>query len=143
MPTRILCTTDGSKAAQKGVAYAVELVKKNGGSLTFLNVVTVSAQRAARTYFWDQEILDAAAAQIHKVLGAATQIAAGAGLRDVSCVTVSGCNIPDAITTYAKKNEMDQIVVGSRNKRGAARLLLGSVAGGVAARASCPVTIVP
>ena len=143
MPARILCTTDGSKPAQKGVAYAVELVKQNGGSLTFLNVVTVSARRAARTYFWDQEILDAAAAQVHKILGAATGVAAGAGLRDVSCVTVSGRNIPDAITAYAKKNDVDHIIVGSRNKRGAARLLLSSVAGGVAARASCPVTIVP
>jgi nucleotide-binding universal stress UspA family protein len=143
MPAKILCTTDGSKAAQKGVAYAVELAKRDGGSLTFLNVVTVSARRAARTYFWDQDILDAAAAQVHKVLGAATRVAAGAGLSGVSCVTVSGRNIPDAITAYAKKNDVNQIVVGSQNKRGAARLLLSSVAGGVAAKASCPVTIVP
>jgi nucleotide-binding universal stress UspA family protein len=143
MPTRILCATDGSKSAQKAVAHAVELAKKNGGSLTFLNVVTVSAQRAARTYFWDQEILDAAAAQVHKILGAATRVATDAGLSGVASVTVSGRNIPDAITAYAKKNDVNQIIVGSRNKRGAARLLLRSVAGGVAARASCPVTIVP
>ena len=58
-------------------------------------------------------------------------------------MTVTGRNIADAIAGYAKKNEVDQIIVGSRNKRGAARLLLGSVAGSVAARASCPVTIVP
>ena len=57
MPTKILCTTDSSKTAQKGVAYAVGLAKKNGGSLTFLNVAPSSARRAARTYFWDQEIL--------------------------------------------------------------------------------------
>jgi nucleotide-binding universal stress UspA family protein len=143
MPTRILCATDGSKSAQKAVAHAVELAKKNGGSLTFLNVVTVSAQQAARTYFWDQEILDAAAAQVHKILGAATRVATDAGLSGVASVTVSGRNIPDAITAYAKKNDVNQIIVGSRNKRGAARLLLSSVAGGVAARASCPVTIVP
>jgi len=143
MPTKILCTTDGSKAAQRGVAYAVELAKKSGSSLTFLNVITVSPKRAARTYFWDQEILDAAGAQVHKILSGATRAAAGAGLRDVSCVTVTGRNIPDAITAYAKKNDVNQIIVGSRNKRRAARLLLSSIAGGVAARASCPVTIVP
>src|SRR5215471_11822152 len=109
MPSRILCTTDGSKAAQKGVAYAVELAEKNGGSLTFLNVVTVSARRAVRTYFWDQEILDAAAAQVHKILGATTRVATDAGLSDISCVTVSGRNIADAITAYAKKNDVNQI----------------------------------
>ena len=143
MPPKLLCATDGSKPAQKAVAYAVDLAKRNGASLTFLNVMTVSARRAARTYFWDQEILDAAAVQIHKTLGGAMQAANAAGVSGASCVTVNGRNIAAAIAAYAKKNDIDQIIVGSRNKRGAARLLLGSVAGGVAARASCPVTIVP
>jgi len=143
MPSKLLCATDGSKPAQKAVAYAVGVAKKNGDSLTFLNVMTVSSKRAARTYFWDQEILDAAAVQVHKTLGGAMKAATGAGLAGASCVTVSGRNISDAIAGYAKKNGFDHIIVGSRNRRGAARLLLGSVAGSVAAKASCPVTIVP
>lgn len=143
MPSKLLCATDGSKPAQKAVDYAIKLAKKNGDALTFVNVVTVSARRAARTYFWDQEILDAASAQIHEILGRATGAANAAGLSGTSCVTVNGRNIAEAIAAYAKKNQFDQIIVGSRNKRGAARLLLGSVAGSVAARASCPVTIVP
>jgi len=143
MPSKLLCATDGSKPAQKAVAYAVDLAKRDGASLTFLNVMTVSAKRAARTYFWDQEILDAAAIQTHKILSGAKKAATAAGLSGISCVTVSGRNIADAITAYAKKNNTDQIIVGSRNRSRAARLLLGSVAGGVAARASCPVTIVP
>jgi nucleotide-binding universal stress UspA family protein len=143
MPSKLLCATDGSRPAQKAVAYAVGLAKKNGDSLTFLNVITVSARKASRTYFWDQEILDAAAAQIHKTLGGAMKAAEAAGLSGASCVTVTGRNISDAIAAYAKKNDVSQIIVGSRNRRGAARLLLGSVAGSVAAKASCPVTIVP
>ena len=75
MPSKLLCATDGSKPAQKAVSYAVGLAKKNGDSLTFLNVMTVSARRAARTYFWDQEILDAADAQIHRILGNAMKAA--------------------------------------------------------------------
>jgi nucleotide-binding universal stress UspA family protein len=143
MPSKLLCATDGSKPAQKAVTYAVDLAKRDGASLTFLNVMTVSPRRAARTYFWDQEILDAAAIQTHKILSGATKIAAAAGLSGTTCVTVSGRNIAEAIAGYAKKNGMDHIIVGSRNKSGAVRLLLGSVAGGVAARASCPVIIVP
>jgi nucleotide-binding universal stress UspA family protein len=143
MPSTLLCATDGSKPAQKAVAYAVNLAKQNGQPLTFLNVLTVSARRAARTYFWDQEILDAAAVQVHKILGGAKKAADAAGLADAACVTVSGRNIADAITGYAKKNDVGLIIIGSRNKRGAERLLVRSVAGAVAARASCPVTIVP
>jgi nucleotide-binding universal stress UspA family protein len=140
MASSLLCATDGSKPAQKAVAYAVELAKKDGASLIFLNVMTVSSKRASKTYFWDQEILDDAAVQSHKALKAAASAATGVG--GVSCVTVTGRNIAAAIAAYAKKNGIGHIVVGSRNRRGATRLLLGSVAGSVAAQASCPVTIV-
>lgn len=143
MPSKLLCATDGSKPAKKAVDYAIALAKRNGDSLTFVNVNTVSAKRAAKTYFWDQEILDAAAVQIHKILSAAGKAASGSGLAGASCVTITGRNIPEAIAAYAKKNGFDHIVVGTRNRRGMARILLGSVASGVAARASCPVTIVP
>jgi len=143
MPSKLLCATDGSKQAEKAVGYAVEQAKKSGASLTFLNVVTVSSERAARTYFWDQEILDASAIQLHKVMRAAMSAANRAGLTDATCVSVSGRDIAGAISAYVKKNGIDQIIMGSHGRRGAARLLLGSVAGSVAARASCPVTIVP
>jgi nucleotide-binding universal stress UspA family protein len=55
MPSNLLCATDGSKQAEKAIAYAVKQAKKSDASLTFLNVVTVSSERAARTYFWDQK----------------------------------------------------------------------------------------
>jgi nucleotide-binding universal stress UspA family protein len=96
-----------------------------------------------RTYFWDQDILDASAAQVHKIMRAAMSAANKAKLSGATCVTVSGRDIAGAISAYAKKNGVDQIIMGSHGRRGAARLLLGSVAGSVAARASCPVTIVP
>jgi nucleotide-binding universal stress UspA family protein len=143
MPSNLLCATDGSKQAEKAIAYAVKQAKKSDASLTFLNVVTVSSERAARTYFWDQDILDASAAQVHKIMRAAMSAANKAKLSGATCVTVSGRDIAGAISAYAKKNGVDQIIMGSHGRRGAARLLLGSVAGSVAARASCPVTIVP
>jgi|SRR5690242_12337529 nucleotide-binding universal stress UspA family protein len=142
MASKLLCATDGSKSAQQAIAFAVNLAKKEDASLIFLNVNSVSPERASRTYFWDQEILDAAAIQVHKVLGVAMESATTAGLKKVSCVTVSGRNIAEAISTYAKENGIDQIIVGSHGRRGAAAVLLGSVASGVAATANCPVTIV-
>jgi nucleotide-binding universal stress UspA family protein len=142
MASKLLCATDGSKSAQQAITFSVNLAKKENASLTFLNVNNVSPERASRTYFWDQEILDAAAIQVHKVLGAAMDSATKAGLKNASCVTVSGSNVAEAISSYAKEHGIDQIIIGSHGRRGAAAVLLGSVASGVASTAHCPVTIV-
>ena len=142
MALKLLCATDGSKSAQQAITFSVNLAKKENASLTFLNVNSVSPERASRTYFWDQEILDAAAIQVHKILSAAMDSAAKAGLKNVFCVTVSGRNFAEAISSYAKEHGIDQIIIGSHGRRGAAAVLLGSVASGVASTAHCPVTIV-
>jgi nucleotide-binding universal stress UspA family protein len=142
MSAKVLCPTDGSKLAQKAIAYAVDLATREGANLTFLHVETLSPKRAARTYFWDQNILDAADVQDHKILNAAEAAARGAGFARASYVTVAGRDIAQAIAAYAKKNDVGHIVMGSHGRRGVAQLLLGSVTQGVAARASCPVTII-
>ena len=142
----MLCATDGSKQADKAVLYAVKQgEEKSDASLTFLNVVTVSSERAARTYFWDQKILDASAVQVHKVLRASHESAAKKKPAKACRLRIGdpGATSPRRSAAYAKKNGMDQIIMGSHGRRGCGAFLLGSVAGSVAARASCPVTIVP
>jgi nucleotide-binding universal stress UspA family protein len=46
------------------------------------------------------------------------------------------------IVEFAKRERVDQIVIGSHSHRAIARLVLGSVADRVAHTATCPVTIV-
>ncbi|MBX6320334.1 MAG: universal stress protein [Rhodospirillaceae bacterium] len=142
MPLTFLCPTDGSKLAQKAVAYAIQRAAKDGASLTVLHVETLTPERAARTHFWDQTILDAADIQDHKILGAAAAAARRAGFRAATYVTVAGRDVAAAIAAFARKNRVDHIIMGSHGRRGVAQLILGSVANGVAARAGCPVTIV-
>lgn len=50
--------------------------------------------------------------------------------------------VAKAIVSFAEEAAVDVIVVGSHGRRGASRVLLGSVAEGVARRSSIPVTIV-
>lgn len=47
-----------------------------------------------------------------------------------------------SIVDYVEENDVDQIVIGSHGRRGASRILLGSVAENVVRRSSVPVTIV-
>ncbi len=47
----------------------------------------------------------------------------------------------DGIVTFAEKNNVDLIVIGSHGRTGFRKIVLGSVANGVLAQAKCPVLI--
>lgn len=139
---KLLCATDGSHSSEKAVRFAADLAKRLGAKLAFLTVSTVSPESAARTHFWDDRILGAADAQVQQELKSAAETAKQAGLADASCVTAAGRDIAAAIVAYAEKNGFDHIVTGSSGRTGASKLLLGSVASAVVAKAHCPVTVV-
>ncbi len=139
---KLLCATDGSHSSAKAVGFAADLAKRLGAELAFLTVSTVSAESAAKTHFWDDRILGAADAQMQTELKAAADAAKKAGLADAACVTATGRDIAAAIVGYAESHGFDHIVTGSSGRTGASKLLLGSVASAVVAKAHCPVTIV-
>lgn len=147
MAKKTLCATDGSHASEKAVAYAIDLVKNEvrcggEGELIFLIVNTVSDESASHTIFWDDVVIDAADAQVHKELYSAELKAKQAGLTEVKCVAAYGRNIAAVVIDYAEKEEIEHIVTGSTGRTGVARLLLGSVASEIVQKAHCPVTIV-
>ena len=83
-------------------------------------------QRAARTYFWDQEILDAAAAQIHKILRYGHESwRTPPGFPAPPASRSPGAISPMRSLPMPRRTTSIRSSVGSRNKRGAARLLLG------------------
>jgi nucleotide-binding universal stress UspA family protein len=140
MIRKILCATDGSIASAKAVDVAVDLAAQLGAALAFVTVERVTAETAANSAFWDSQVLDAAAAQTHRDLASAQ--ASAAGLTQVQCVTTQGGNVAAAIIDYAERHGFDHIVTGSLGRTGLSRLMLGSVAADVVAKAHCPVTVV-
>ncbi len=140
--TRILCPTDGSRASEKGVTYAVWLAKKLGASLTLLTVNTGQASGRPAERVWDMEIRRLGEEQIEHALHAASEIAGREGMDTVRCAEVHGPNAAAAIIDFAEREGHDHIVVGSTGRTGVPRLLLGSVAGDIVAKAHCPVTVV-
>jgi nucleotide-binding universal stress UspA family protein len=48
----------------------------------------------------------------------------------------------DAIISYAEKNNIDLIIMGTKGRTGLKKFLLGSVASGVISHAKCPVLVV-
>jgi nucleotide-binding universal stress UspA family protein len=80
-----------------------------------------------------------------KILNPAERIADAAGVAaEASLITIDALNkrIPEAITEDAEAWSADLIVIGTHGRRGFTRLLLGSVAEGVARLATKPVLLV-
>jgi nucleotide-binding universal stress UspA family protein len=142
MINSILCATDGSHVSAKAVSFACALARTLEVPLTFISVNIAQASSDPRTRVWDAEIMRLGDEQVERELHAAYREAKEQGVPQVSCVTVHSRDISQAIVGYAEENHIGHIVAGSTGRTGLARLLIGSVASAIVARAHCPVTIV-
>ena len=76
-----------------------------------------------------------------KLLAAAEAAGKAAGLSDIGTVELVAREAGPAIVAYAEQNGYDHIVMGTGDKRGVKRLVLGSVAAEVSGQAPCTVTV--
>ena len=135
MVSKILCPTDGSDHATIGVRLAAEVAKATGGHLTVCVVnIAHGGARGPTISHWKAE-------EVEKVLADAEALARSEGATDVGTVEVVAREAAPAIIAYAEQNGYTHIVMGTGDKRGLTRLVLGSVAAEVASRAHCTVTI--
>ena len=133
---RILCSVDGSDHADIALLAAMELAGKLGAelSLVTVNVAFGSSPRGTQALVWTKEeaqaILDAAAAVVSK-----------SGQKVSGATVVVAREVSGGIIDYAIEHDIDAICIGTGDKRGLSRLILGSVAADVAHRAPCTVII--
>jgi nucleotide-binding universal stress UspA family protein len=121
---RILVGVDGSVQSKKALAEAISIAKHFSG---FVNAVTV--------YEKGQE------KKAQTVIDEAKQVLSSEDIKfDVSMV--AGSNTAKILESYAKKENFDLIVVGSRGLGGRVSLLLGSVSKQVVGNAYCNVLVV-
>jgi nucleotide-binding universal stress UspA family protein len=136
MTARILCPIDGTDHATTGLVQAIELAKLKKGHLTIciVNVAEGGARGGPTIAHWS----DADAARI---LSDAATTARNAGLTDVDTAELISRETAAAIVTYAAQQDFTLIVMGTGDKRGVKRLVLGSVAAEVAGHADCSVLV--
>jgi nucleotide-binding universal stress UspA family protein len=140
---KVLCTTDGSKASQKAIDFAVEMVKRYPSvEIDFLHVVRGQSTPEEARYLGGV-VVEAAEVQEYIELQYAAKAAQEAAISGFQCVKIPAHrNVSAAIIDYAEKQNVDHIIMGSTGKTGVGRLLLGSVAAEVVHKAHCPVTVV-
>lgn len=135
MTSRILCPTDGSDHATVGVILAAEVAKATGGHLTICAVnIAHGGVRGPTISHWKAD-------EVAKLLADSEAVARKEGATDIGTTEIVAREAAPAIIAFAEQNGYTHIVMGTGDKRGLQRLVLGSVASEVATRAHCTVTI--
>ena len=140
---RILVPIDGSESSFQAAKYAVRFAKIANAEIIFMHAVVnppymdyktpgnvivhyiEEAKRHAQMWFVD--------------LG---NFAEKEGVKFSSESILDIASAADSIVNYAEGKKVDLIVMGTKGRTGLKRFLLGSVAAGVVAHASCSVLVV-
>lgn len=135
MTHKILCAIDDIEHSRVAVIHAAELAAKLNAPLVICSVNSLSGGlRGPPIYLHDD-------AEIKKLLDFSVALARSHGAKKVTETELKARLIGSAVIQYAEQEGITQIVVGTEDKRGIVRMVLGSVAGEIAARAHCSVTI--
>lgn len=135
MDKRILVAVDETEHSKLAIAYAIHLAIIGKAELTIVVVnVASGGARGPLLYSFSEE-------QAKKITSAAGEKARLAGVKNIKEVVVLSREADSGIVQYAEEKGIDHIVVGTGDKSGISRLMLGSVAADVARRAHCTVTI--
>lgn len=134
---KILVAVDPSDSTRLAVSRAIDLARKEGAELTLLAVAEAVEDMES---LFGANATDRLREKAAKALASAQALVGAAGLKAKE-VLETGVSPEEIIIDLAGKGKFDLIVTGTRGKKGARRLLLGSVASSVAAEAPCSVLV--
>ena len=139
----VLLPTDASAGMDKAVDHAIDAAKQYGATLHVLYVVDTDtyASYSGDEYVHEFEGLESALEQAgEEAIEAIVEAAEAEGVETESVVRHG---VPhEEILTYADEADVGLTVIGSKNRSGEYRRLLGSVADRVTRMADRPVTVV-
>ena len=138
----MLVAVDGSAHAKKAVKLASEIAVKCEARLIIVNVIKSTELPESLRDFADiqslkgppQAVLRRAA---ERIIAEALTRTRGAGVSDVRTKLLKGSPARE-IVDYARKKDVDMIVMGTRGLGDVEGMLLGSVSRGVGMLAECP-----
>lgn len=148
MYKNLLIATDGSELGDKALDAALDLARQNGASLTILTATYPVATGIGSGGFGTIDagpilarLEEAYATEAADLLAAARHKAQEAGIA-AETLHLPRHRPADGILETVSEKGCDLIIMGSHGRRGLNRLLLGSQAAEVLARATIPVLIV-
>ncbi|MFB6125287.1 MAG: universal stress protein [Halanaeroarchaeum sp.] len=138
MYERILLATDGSEAAERATAEAIDLAVATGAELVVLSVADTTVYS---TVTIEGQVDDVLERESETIAGAVVE---RANDRGVAAESVVRQGRPwEEIRDAARDLDVDLVVMGTSGESGLSRALLGSTTDRVLREASLPVHVVP
>ena len=145
LPRKILVAVEGSEpslreSSMKAAAYALKLAATSAAELVALCVIQIPEyiEENTRTILRNELF-----AKSEKTLGDVADLASDSKVRYSSKVLETSGSIATTICSFSSKEGVDLIVLGTRaGTSNLTKMMLGSVASGVASNADCPVLVV-
>lgn len=142
MFSNILVPIDLSNQSIRAFKAALNIAKSYNSKITILTCIEGDAWHH---YFYDLRANNELIKKQKKVIQTQiTKLEALAKKSDVNIKSqiIKSKSVVKDITTFAKSRKFDLIVMGSHGRTGVDKLILGSIANGVAQKASCPVLLI-
>ncbi len=141
MYKRILVPLDGSESSAATLKEALKLAKEQGARVHLTHVYERIKHVVTEGVI---DLTPSLRRQGEQLLAEALTGARKAGVKATTALVEAGSRrIAAAVVEQAAKEGADLIVMGTHGRRGFERLILGSVAEGVARRATVPVLLLP
>jgi nucleotide-binding universal stress UspA family protein len=140
---KILVPTDFSEFGEQALLYGCELAKKFDAELHLLNVVQDAVAMFPEPNMMGTSMNDLVSDMQHLAQKQLEEMPGLPGTEDLKVVRET-CIGPAflEIVRYAKKSDINLIVIGTHGRSGIKHMLLGSVAEKVVRKAPCPVLTV-
>lgn len=147
---RILVPHDGDQMSDKAVLYASNLAKALNAEIILLYIIDEIEIPGTLLLGNDRVLIERARRSIQRELEqnwkrfAQEKVKSLSAEKIHSSTEIRSGDAAEQIVKFAKENQVDLIVMGSRKLEGVSQIVvaLGSVARKVSERASCPVMLV-
>jgi nucleotide-binding universal stress UspA family protein len=142
MVKKILVATDGSGHARKAVEYASDIGAKYNAKVFLVHVVSERGIPEDVLRYIQVEGIEEPPESVYLqkvgegIIGAAEKEADDKGVTDIQSVVLQG-DPAEQILEFAKDNNVDMIVIGSRGLGSVSGMFLGSVSNKVCHAADC------
>jgi nucleotide-binding universal stress UspA family protein len=140
---KVLVPIDGSKHSTEGLRVAAHFAKTNKAKIFILNVIpSVADVDLELTASERDRLLQSLKHRGEDLLAKAKDQMKTHGVTDINTVLATADSPAQEIVSFAEKEKIDLIVIGSKGKSATARFLLGSVASKVVKYSHCCVYVV-
>jgi len=140
LPRKITVAVEGSPPSLKAAEYALELASLTGSAVIALHVILLPQYIDEQT---KSRLREELTARGEKVLDQTNNMPRKKEVIFTRRILETNTSIALTICDFSEREGADLIILGDRTEASpVARLMLGSVAAGVANNASCPVLVV-